>query len=36
MQLRSASAKEVDAFVDLLEDAAAWMRERGIDQWRPG
>ena len=36
MQLRSASANEVDAFVDLLEDAAAWMRERGIDQWRPG
>ncbi len=36
MQLRSASAKEVDAFVDLLEDAAVWMHERGIDQWRPG
>ena len=36
MQLRRATAAEVDPFIDLLEDAARWMRERGIDQWRPG
>jgi 8-oxo-dGTP diphosphatase len=36
MPLRTATAIEVDAFVDLLEDAAEWMRGRGIDQWRPG
>ena len=36
MSLRCATANEVDPFVDLLEDAARWMCERGIDQWRPG
>jgi len=36
MQLRLAAVDEVDAFVDLLEDAARWMHDRGIDQWRPG
>src|ERR1044072_214336 len=36
MQLRCATAAEVNPFIDLLEDAARWMRERGIDQWRPG
>ncbi len=36
MQLRPAAADEVDAFIDLLEDAAQWMRDRGIEQWQPG
>jgi len=36
MRLRPANADEVAAFVELLEDAAAWMSGRGIDQWRPG
>ncbi len=36
MPLRTATTAEVDGFVELLEDAAEWMREKGIDQWRPG
>ncbi len=36
MRLRPATADEVGTFVELLEDAAIWMRGRGIDQWRPG
>jgi 8-oxo-dGTP diphosphatase len=36
MPLRPAAANDVDAFIDLLEGAARWMHERGIDQWRPG
>ena len=36
MQLRSLASNEIDAFVALLEAAARWMHDRGIDQWRPG
>ena len=38
-ELRSlgrAEPTDVEAYVDLLEDAARWMRARGIEQWRPG
>jgi 8-oxo-dGTP diphosphatase len=36
MQLRPLGDGEVDAFVALLEDAARWIHDRGIEQWRPG
>lgn len=36
MRSRPANGDEVGAFIELLEDAAAWMGARGIDQWRPG
>ena len=34
--LTHAESTDVDAYVELLEAAARWMRERGIEQWRPG
>lgn len=36
MYLIPAGVDDVDAFVALLEDAAQWMVDRGIEQWRPG
>jgi len=36
MHLIPAGVDDVDAFVVLLEDAAQWMTDRGIEQWRPG
>ena len=36
MRSRPATVDEIDPFVALLEDAAQWMHERAIDQWRPG
>ena len=36
MHLMPAGVDDVDAFVVLLEDAAQWMVDRGIEQWRPG
>ena len=34
--MRLLATHEIDAFVALLEDAARWMHDRGIEQWRPG
>lgn len=31
--MRRARAEDVDLVADLLEDAARWLRSRGIDQW---
>lgn len=31
-----AQASELYAVLDILEEAAAWIASRGIDQWRPG
>jgi len=36
MHLIPAGVDDVEAFVALLEAAARWMVERGIEQWRPG
>jgi ribosomal protein S18 acetylase RimI-like enzyme len=32
--LRPARPEEFDALYTILRDASAWLRERGIDQWR--
>src|SRR5205085_4420393 len=31
-----AQASELDVVLDILEEAAAWVTSKGIDQWRPG
>lgn len=36
MRLMPAGLDDVDPFVALLEAAAHWMSDRGIEQWRPG
>ncbi len=36
VRIREATASELDAYIDLLEDAAVWLWEKGIHQWRPG
>jgi GNAT superfamily N-acetyltransferase len=33
IDLRTARADEIDVVLDVLADAAAWLRARGIDQW---
>jgi hypothetical protein len=33
MNVRAASPEEVDVVLDVLTDAARWLRARGIDQW---
>jgi len=34
--VRPAVAADAEAVLALLDDAAAWLLERGIEQWRPG
>lgn len=34
--VRPAVATDVDGVLALLNDAAAWLIERGVDQWQPG
>ena len=36
VRIREATASELDVYIDLLEDAAAWLWGKGIHQWRPG
>jgi len=36
MEIRVAARADLDAYVDLLEEAGAWLWERGIRQWEPG
>ncbi len=36
LRIREASAAELDAYIDLLEEAAAWLWAKGVRQWRPG
>ncbi len=31
-----AQPADIDAVLDILEDAARWLVSRDIDQWRPG
>jgi GNAT superfamily N-acetyltransferase len=33
VNVRLAQANEIDAVLDVLADAATWLRERGIEQW---
>lgn len=33
--LEAGTERDVDAFLALLEEAAAWLWSRGIEQWRP-
>ena len=33
MEIRTARSDEIEVVLDVLADAAAWLRERGIDQW---
>src|SRR2546422_727587 len=34
--VRLATAADVPAAAEILEDAIAWARARGLDSWRPG
>src|SRR5262245_50689145 len=36
MNLRRLHVGELDQFIEMLEDAATWMQQRGIVQWTPG
>ena len=36
LDIHVAAPDEIDAFVALLEEAGAWLWERGIRQWEPG
>jgi len=31
-----ASADRLDAYIELVEEAATWLWARGMHQWRPG
>ena len=35
-QIYEASASELDDYIDLVEEAAAWLWAKDIRQWRPG
>ena len=34
--LCEASEEQLDAYIELVEEAAAWLWARGVRQWRPG
>ncbi|HJT56732.1 MAG TPA: GNAT family N-acetyltransferase [Ktedonobacteraceae bacterium] len=34
--IEQARPDDLDTVIDILEEAAAWLTSRGIDQWRPG
>ncbi len=34
--IEQARISDLDAVIDILEEAASWLASRGIDQWRPG
>ncbi len=36
MIISEADQTRLDAYIDLLEEAAAWLWARGVRQWRPG
>ncbi|MER5950659.1 GNAT family N-acetyltransferase [Streptomyces sp. NPDC001904] len=36
LAFRRADADDLDVLVSLYDDAARWMVDRGIDQWKPG
>ena len=36
MRLFQSDATRLDAYIDLLEEAAEWLWAKGIHQWRPG
>ena len=36
MDVEVGSAADLDAFVELLEEAGAWLMARGLPQWPPG
>jgi GNAT superfamily N-acetyltransferase len=33
VKVRAASPEEIDVVIDMLADAAAWLRARGVEQW---
>ena len=36
VRIHQADAAELDAYIDLLEEASEWLWARGVQQWRPG
>ena len=36
LRIIPAEADDLNRYIDLLEDVADWLTQRGIDQWRPG
>ena len=36
MQISISSPEKIPAFIELLEEAGAWLWEKGIRQWKPG
>ena len=36
LHIHEESAAKLDAYIDLLEEAAGWLWARGVRQWRPG
>lgn len=36
LRIVPARTEDLDRYIDLLEDVARWLSQRGIDQWRPG
>jgi ribosomal protein S18 acetylase RimI-like enzyme len=36
LRIVSAQAEDVGRYIDLLEEVADWLAQRGLNQWRPG
>src|SRR4029450_2008422 len=36
LRIISAQSEDLGRYVDLLEEVAKWLAQRGINQWRPG
>jgi len=36
LAIAAATSSELDATLAVLDDAAAWLQQRGVDQWRAG
>jgi ribosomal protein S18 acetylase RimI-like enzyme len=36
LRIISAQSDDLGRYIDLLEEVAAWLAQRGINQWRPG
>jgi GNAT superfamily N-acetyltransferase len=36
LQIVPAQADDLDRYIELLEEVAEWLSQRGVEQWRPG